>query len=238
MITKKVKIGDLESMGFKTKPKTFWSDLRKSLKEGYRPTNFKNGYIRVTKNNLVMDGNHRLYILKELYGEDYEIDVRVSGLTLTFFGTIIWWFNENVSQKWRRHPRNVNKDFYTTETYEDNYELRTVRLVELKEFNKLRNLNYIKRKRPASLLKKSQWSELENSLLEHQYKPYEFGFIKIDRDRKIIDGYKRIYFLLNKYGNNFEIEVMSLKRIVKKPLLDLKIFLLLLLILTLILIIF
>jgi len=83
----------------------YWKKLRKSLEEGYNPE--KHGYIQVmeksditnpkekkllktlnktnlllsvdTENNsyYVVDGNHRVKILKELYGEDYEVTVEV-----------------------------------------------------------------------------------------------------------------------------------------------------------------
>ena len=90
---------------FKFKGFYHWKRLRKSLEEGYNPEKY--GYIQVleksnitnskeknllktlTKTNLllsldsenksyyVVDGNHRIKILKELYGKDYEVTVEV-----------------------------------------------------------------------------------------------------------------------------------------------------------------
>ena len=216
MNIQKVRLGDLITMGFKPKPKKYWDNLRSSLKEGYRPNSFDKGYIRITKFNNVVDGNHRLHILKQLHNDDYEIDVRVSRMTGSFFPFIIWWYNENVAKRFSKFPNDIANDFYTTETYEGNYELKKIKLRDLKEFNNLRRIGYIRKKRPVMLLEKSKINNLSKSLLTEGYKPHEYGFIKIDRTNQIIDGYKRIHILLKRYGNNFDLEVMSLKRVVKK----------------------
>jgi hypothetical protein len=50
-----------------------WKDLKNSLAEGYNPKEY--GYITV-RNNRVINGNHRLTLLKELYPEDHEIVVK------------------------------------------------------------------------------------------------------------------------------------------------------------------
>ena len=83
----KVRLGDIEGRKMVTKskyvkinPLKFFklSMLRKSLKDnGYTPSKF--GYVSLTYNSttgkyLTFDGNHRLLILKELYGDDYEIE--------------------------------------------------------------------------------------------------------------------------------------------------------------------
>ncbi len=216
MNIQKVRLGELITMGFKPKPKEYWDNLRSSLKEGYRPNSFDKGYIRITKFNNVVDGNHRLHILKQLHNDDYEIDVRVSRMTSSFFPFIIWWYNENVVKRFSKFPNDIANDFYTTETYEGNYELKKIKLRDLKEFNNLRRIGYIRKKRPVMLLEKSKINNLSKSLLTEGYKPHEYGFIKIDRTNQIIDGYKRIHILLKRYGNNFDLEVMSLKRVVKK----------------------
>ena len=238
MIVKKVKLGDLVSLGFKTKSKEYWDDLRSSLQDGYMPDSFVNGYIRITKFNNVIDGNHRLHIMKKLYGDEYEINVRVSGLSRSLMPRFIWWYNENIKQRFSLYPNTIDNDFYTVKTYDGKYELKVIKLSGLRELKNLRRLNYIIKKRPTTLFqKKSIMEGLSNSLLNDGYKPYEYGFIKIDRDGVIIDGYKRIHILLNRYGNNFELEVMSLKRLVGKRI-NIKTFLILFfIILTLLLII-
>lgn len=217
MNVKKVKLGELVSLGFKPKSKEYWEGLRSSLEGGYRPDSFVDGYIRITKFNNVIDGNHRLHIMKKIYGDEYEINVRVSGLSRSLMPRFIWWCNENITKRFSIHPTTIDNDFYTVETYDGKYELKTIKLSSLREFKNLRKLNYIRKKRPLTLFqKKSIMEDLSNSLLTDGYKPYEYGFIKIDRNGVIIDGYKRIHILLNRYGNNFELEIMSLKRVVRK----------------------
>ena len=54
-----------------------WRNLHNSLtKEGYNPEN--NSYVKISiKNNkyIITDGNHRVYLLKQMYPEGKEIDV-------------------------------------------------------------------------------------------------------------------------------------------------------------------
>jgi len=51
-----------------------WKTLKNSLAEGYNPKEY--GYITV-RNNRVINGNHRLILLKELYPENHEIVVKI-----------------------------------------------------------------------------------------------------------------------------------------------------------------
>ena len=215
MIVKKVRIGDLVSVGFKPKSKKYWDNLRSSLKDGYRPDSFEHGYIRISRFNNVLDGNHRIHIMKKLYGEDYEINVRVSSY-MGLFPFIIYWFNENIKKPLTKHPLTLPNDFYTVESYEGKYELKTIKITQLREFTSLRSLRYITRRRPLISIMKKPMADTQDSLLTEGYKPYEYGFIKIDRQYRVVDGYKRLHILLNRYGNNLELEVMSLVRIPKK----------------------
>jgi len=55
-----------------------WDILRNSIKEkGYDSENYGLiGACNIYKNYyLIFDGHHRVFILNELYGEDYEIDI-------------------------------------------------------------------------------------------------------------------------------------------------------------------
>tara|TARA_R110000744_G_scaffold92927_1_gene179663 strand:- start:2839 stop:3462 length:624 start_codon:yes stop_codon:yes gene_type:complete len=59
----------------------------KSLKvNGYKPTKFNSGYIKITKENgSLCDGAHRFELLLARYGSEYEIDVwRVGFITRAF----------------------------------------------------------------------------------------------------------------------------------------------------------
>ena len=56
-----------------------WTDDHNSIIEdivtnGYIP---KDNYPIISKDNIVMDGNHRLVILQELYGDEYVIKFRL-----------------------------------------------------------------------------------------------------------------------------------------------------------------
>ena len=72
-----------------------WRALRKSLKKGYRPEKYE--YISVyeeknrdgTKNYKTWDGNHRMKVLRELYGDDYIIDVLITDIYNTRLKTQI-----------------------------------------------------------------------------------------------------------------------------------------------------
>ena len=80
----KVKLGDIEcrKVAIKNNPLNFLKlgIIRKSLKKkGYDPTTF--GHIALTYDSSIdkyvtFDGNHRITILKELYGDDYEIEAK------------------------------------------------------------------------------------------------------------------------------------------------------------------
>ena len=81
-IIKKYRLGDLNNIQHSARPQDYWDKLRASLKEGYRPTEFRSGYIVIDPNrdNRIVDGNHRFFLLKQLYGDDYEIDVDITGV--------------------------------------------------------------------------------------------------------------------------------------------------------------
>ena len=74
-----------------------WEELKNSLNKGYQPEQY--GYIKVCKlwfwdRNIIYDGNHRVKVLKEIYGYNHEISVEcVSGfstiiLTVLFLGCL------------------------------------------------------------------------------------------------------------------------------------------------------
>ena len=81
-IIKKYRLGDLNNLGHAARHPNYWDKLRASLKEGYRPTEFRSGYIVIDPNrgNRIVDGNHRFFLLKQLYGDDYEVDVDITGI--------------------------------------------------------------------------------------------------------------------------------------------------------------
>jgi|ETNvirenome_6_85_1030632.scaffolds.fasta_scaffold05294_2 hypothetical protein len=60
-------------------PEKSWKKLKKSLEKGYQPTKY--GYVKVIKywrknKYYVYDGNHRVTLLKEMYGNEYRIAVQ------------------------------------------------------------------------------------------------------------------------------------------------------------------
>ena len=84
----KVKIKDINSPLFGSKKPNFksifygWRRLRKSIStEGYVPENFSYMRVCVDNNNdkkyKIVDGNHRVKILEQLYGEDFEVKVEL-----------------------------------------------------------------------------------------------------------------------------------------------------------------
>jgi hypothetical protein len=85
---KKVKLKYLTGISNSKYDKTYkWDTLKESLKNNGHDikkyhsitvTNFYKQYY------LVMDGHHRVTVLKELYGEDYEIDVEVKNFLESF----------------------------------------------------------------------------------------------------------------------------------------------------------
>jgi hypothetical protein len=59
-----------------------WETLKESLKKGYAPHQHPRGFITVVKiwftdEYLVYDGSHRVKLLKEMYGKEYQIEVKV-----------------------------------------------------------------------------------------------------------------------------------------------------------------
>ena len=82
MLIKKTKrkIGELK---YGERPKR--PELIESLECGYHPEQYLTGYILIDKQNNVWDGNHRVGIMHEMYGEDYEIDVKISNRFFLYF---------------------------------------------------------------------------------------------------------------------------------------------------------
>ena len=59
-----------------------WEELEESLKGGYKPREYPIDSITVVKiwftdKYLVYDGSHRVKLLKEIYGSEYQIEVKV-----------------------------------------------------------------------------------------------------------------------------------------------------------------
>jgi len=70
-----------------------WEELKKSLVKGYNPEKY--GYITILRffgTNLPIDGNHRLVLLKQLYPEDYTIDVKTTSIITVTITSIILLF--------------------------------------------------------------------------------------------------------------------------------------------------
>ena len=89
---KKVKLKYLIGMSNTKNDETYkWDVLRESLKnngydtEKYNLINVTNLYKQYY---LILDGHHRFSVLKELYGEDFEVDVEVKNLLKSFFPLI------------------------------------------------------------------------------------------------------------------------------------------------------
>ena len=58
-----------------------WETLKESFKNGYKPTEYKNGFIKViklrTNKYMVYDGSQRVKLLKEMYNKEHQIEVKV-----------------------------------------------------------------------------------------------------------------------------------------------------------------
>ena len=64
-----------------------WMELRESLKNGYLPEKHKDGYIKVIKiwrknKYHVYDGNHRVKLLREMHGNEYNVEVKKNSIFL------------------------------------------------------------------------------------------------------------------------------------------------------------
>jgi hypothetical protein len=73
---KDIKFGCLDNYnkGINSDPKYEWGILRESLKKnGWSPETF--GYITISENNYCVNGHHRTVLLKEIFGDDFEIEV-------------------------------------------------------------------------------------------------------------------------------------------------------------------
>ena len=68
-----------------------WDLLIDSIKkEGFLPEKY--GYITISKNGTLLDGHHRYTVLKNLYGENYEIKVirnQMNYFTIVLFSIVI-----------------------------------------------------------------------------------------------------------------------------------------------------
>lgn len=74
-----------------------WKELRESLMKGYQPEKYSRGHIRVFKSPLsdryhVYEGNHRTKLLKEMYDNEYEVEVIVVDRYETLVGFIAFIF--------------------------------------------------------------------------------------------------------------------------------------------------
>ena len=68
----------LSELDFLTREQQHWSDdhyvtMNSIITNGYKPNN---DYPIISKDNIVMNGNHRLVILHELYGDDYVVKLK------------------------------------------------------------------------------------------------------------------------------------------------------------------
>jgi hypothetical protein len=223
---RKIKLSELDKGGFlhfepSSRSKQYWSDLRDSLKNGYDPKSHRSGYITICKNGTIVDGNHRVTILKEMYDGDTEIMVKQLNHYNTWAKAFFMWTPlEDLSFMVKYTPEITHKE---------------ILLGDLQESSHLRNLNYIKRKSPSTIYY-SKWDKLTKSLYEHGYDERDRRCIVIDQHNKIIDGYKRAHLLIRKYGNRLKIRVKVKQKLAKKRI-NIKMFILLFIItLTLILI--
>jgi len=62
-----------------------WKELKESLECGYKPEQYTDGYIKTNRKGRVLDGNHRVYILKGIYGDDTEITVYRMNIFFLYF---------------------------------------------------------------------------------------------------------------------------------------------------------
>ena len=70
-----------------------WESLRQSIKtEGYDVKKY--GMIHVKKfcnnNYLIIDGNHRVFLLKEIYDDEHEIEVKLTSYLNLFIKNKTW----------------------------------------------------------------------------------------------------------------------------------------------------
>ena len=77
----KVKLKDIKfhkwsKLGENKKDEKYdWLKLKQSIiQNGFNQEQYK---IKISKDGYCLDGHHRITVLKELYGEDYEINVKV-----------------------------------------------------------------------------------------------------------------------------------------------------------------
>jgi hypothetical protein len=76
----KLKISDLKQFKYN---KLIWTKDRLDVRDEILNTGFdyKKGFINITKDNYITDGNHRFQTLKEMYGENYQVYVERISLT-------------------------------------------------------------------------------------------------------------------------------------------------------------
>jgi len=76
----KLKISDLKQLKFSN---LLWTEDRMNVRDEILNTGFdyKKGFITVTKDNYITDGNHRFHTLKEMHGENYYLYVERISLT-------------------------------------------------------------------------------------------------------------------------------------------------------------
>tara|TARA_Y100000593_G_scaffold92207_1_gene183089 strand:+ start:1596 stop:2015 length:420 start_codon:yes stop_codon:yes gene_type:complete len=60
-----------------------WDKLKSSLEKGYKPKKY--GYIKVSPDNTLVNGNHRVVLLNEIYHKDHIIEVEQVNPPSKFF---------------------------------------------------------------------------------------------------------------------------------------------------------
>jgi hypothetical protein len=73
---KKIKIGELKKSRF---VRYIWTDERQKLKENIIENGFDNNnhYMTITKDNYVLNGNHRFEIMINNFNPDYEVNTHI-----------------------------------------------------------------------------------------------------------------------------------------------------------------
>lgn len=74
---REIKFSFLENYpkGVNSQPNYEWDVLRDSIKiNGWNPQHF--GYITISKDRYCINGHHRVVLLKEMYGDDFVVNVK------------------------------------------------------------------------------------------------------------------------------------------------------------------
>lgn len=97
-MSEKIKLGDVKfsrlenyNKGIKSQPNYDWDLLRQSInRHGFKPSLF--GYITISNDSYCIDGHHRITLLKEIFDEDYIIEVKKLKYSYN------WIFFKNISK--------------------------------------------------------------------------------------------------------------------------------------------